>query len=263
MNKHSSVARWTREAVAMLRAAADPRVAEQAKSYFKPVERVAVLGVRTPKVREIEREIYRTVKPGWTITDAVRFCDTLIRSKHLEAKGVGVLLLSRYTRQLDRNLFDTVRRWLADGYCDNWASTDGLSTAVLAPLLRRYPELLEKLSGWTTSTNLWVRRAAAVALTPLARKGEHLDAAYRVADRLMIGPEDLIHKAVGWLLRECGKTDDRRLEAFLLERGADIPRTALRYAIERFPEPRRRRILEQTRPDSQSPAGKDSDRSKP
>jgi 3-methyladenine DNA glycosylase AlkD len=96
---------------------------------------------------------------------------------------------------------------------------------------------------------LWVRRAAAVSLTPLARRGENLDTAYSVATALLDSREDLMHKAVGWLLRECGKTDERKLEAFLLQKGPGVPRTALRYAIERFPPARRRRILEETRSD--------------
>jgi len=81
---------------------------------------------------------------------------------------------------------------------------------------------------------------------PLARHGKALDEAYRVAAALREDREDLIHKATGWLLREAGKTDPARLERFLLAQGPRLPRTALRYAIERFPAARRRRLLVQT-----------------
>jgi 3-methyladenine DNA glycosylase AlkD len=92
-----------------------------------------------------------------------------------------------------------------------------------------------------------LRRGAAVAFVPLARRGRELDAAYEVASRLFDDGEDLIHKATGWLLREAGTTDPRRLERFLRAEGPRIPRTALRYAIERFPPPKRKRLLAATR----------------
>jgi 3-methyladenine DNA glycosylase AlkD len=231
----------------MLREAADERVAAQARKYFKSYENVAFLGINTPRIREIEGEIYRAVKDSWTVDDAVRFCDALIRNRFLEAKGVGILLLSRFKKEFARSLFESARLWLAGGYCGNWATTDVLSGDIIAPLLAEYPDLLAELLTWTGSENLWVRRASAVSLVPLVRKGARLDEAYAVAELLFEHPEDLIHKAIGWLLRECGKTDAPRLEVFLVGHGSRIPRTALRYAIERFPEPHRKRILEQTR----------------
>jgi len=233
----------------MLRKAADERVAAQGRRYFRPHERVALLGVATPRLREIEKEIFAAVKPAWSVDTAVRFCATLIRSPLLEVKAVGVLLLSRYREGFDKSLFERARFWLASGYCGNWASTDILSGAIVAPLLARFPELLVELPRWAGSGSLWVRRASAVSLTPLARRGEQLDVAYAIATVLLRDPEDLMHKAVGWLLRECGKTDERRLEAYLISHGPQIPRTAVRYAIERFPADRRKRLLALTRPD--------------
>jgi 3-methyladenine DNA glycosylase AlkD len=74
-----------------------------------------------------------------------------------------------------------------------------------------------------------------------------LDLAYEVAAELHADREDLIQKAVGWMLREAGKTDSVRLERYLLANGSSIPRTTLRYAIERFAEAKRRSILVRTR----------------
>jgi 3-methyladenine DNA glycosylase AlkD len=94
---------------------------------------------------------------------------------------------------------------------------------------------------------MWLRRAAAVALTRPARHGLLLDEAYEVARSLLGDEEDLIHKATGWLLRDAGVTDKKRLRAFLLECGPAVPRTALRYAIEHFPKAERKRLLAATR----------------
>jgi 3-methyladenine DNA glycosylase AlkD len=122
-----------------------------------------------------------------------------------------------------------------------------VAPALVTPLLARHPSLLAQVTRWTTARSLWVRRAAAVSLVPLARRGEALPEAYGVAEALFTDRHDLIHKAVGWLLREAGKTDAARLEAFLRRHGPAIPRTTLRYAIERFPPARRRQLLSDTR----------------
>ena len=90
---------------------------------------------------------------------------------------------------------------------------------------------------------MWVRRAAAVSLIPSVRKGAALDVAYKVARALHADREDLIQKAVGWLLREAGKTDPARLERYLRQHGPSIPRTTVRYAIERMPDAKRKRLL--------------------
>jgi len=74
-----------------------------------------------------------------------------------------------------------------------------------------------------------------------------LDDAYAIAEALFKYPEDLIHKATGWMLREAGKPDPARLEGFLLKNGPKIPRTTLRYAIERFPPERQKTLLEKTK----------------
>lgn len=242
-----TAASMSRKAIEMLRSAADKRVAEGAYAYFKAYDRVAFLGVKAPAVREIEKQIFQAVKTSWSLPDALIFADSMIHNRYLESKAVGVLLLSRYERSYEETLLTIIHGWLADGHCSNWATTDLLSTTVLTDLLRRFPHLMCSLATWTGSESIWVRRGAAVSLILLARRGEHLDTAYTIAEALLDDGEDLMHKAVGWLLRECGKTDARRLEAFLRAQGTRIPRTALRYAIERFTPDLRKRLLEATR----------------
>src|SRR4030095_8216032 len=104
-----------------------------------------------------------------------------------------------------------------------------------------------KLKGWAGNKSLWVRRASAVPLTSSARHGEHLDDVYEIAEKLLTYPEDLIHKANGWLLREAGKADANRLEAFLIHHGPALPRPTLRYAIERFSPDKRKLLLAKTK----------------
>jgi 3-methyladenine DNA glycosylase AlkD len=114
-------------------------------------------------------------------------------------------------------------------------------------LLLAHPRLVKQMRTWSRDPNMWVRRASAVALIPSVRRGLALDTAYEVARRLHGDQEDLLHKAVGWMLREAGKTDPARLEAYLRTNGPIIPRTTVRYAIERFPIAKRKQLLNATR----------------
>jgi 3-methyladenine DNA glycosylase AlkD len=90
---------------------------------------------------------------------------------------------------------------------------------------------------------MWVRRASIVGLLKPMRIDRTIDQVYATARRLHPDPNDLIHKAVGWALREAGKIDPARLERYLRANVRAIPRTTFRYAIERFPERRRRQLL--------------------
>lgn len=229
------------------RKAADRRIAAQQRAYFKKWETVHYHGLKTPELRRIERALYQEVRKQWTYTDAVELCEQLMPDRYLESKGLALMLLFRYRRRFEPNLLRRAQRWLERGLCDNWAVTDHLATRIISTLIDTFEPLAAAVESWSRSPNLWVRRSSAVAFVKPAGKGCHLDRAYRIVAALQPDTEDLIHKACGWLLRECGKSDAKRLENYLLEHGPAIPRTTVRYAIERFPEAKRKRILEATR----------------
>jgi 3-methyladenine DNA glycosylase AlkD len=175
------------------------------------------------------------------------FADALIGNRYLEAKSVGIEVVARYRRDFTPRLLPAWKRWLAGNLSANWATTDAICGALIGPLMLKHPEVCVRLRAWARDRNMWVRRASIVGLIPLARRGGALDLLYDIARRLHGDPEDLIQKAVGWALREAGKTDMPRLERYLRANGAQIPRTTLRYAIERFPERKRRVLLAATR----------------
>ena len=234
-----------RAAVARLKAEADPERAVQSQRYFK--ETISSYGWPADDLRALAEELFGQVKTAWQLKDALDLCEILLPNAYIEAKSVATLILLRYRREFGRPLFSRVKTWLARDYCDNWASVDVLCPDALGPLLEKHADLLPKIRTWAVHPNRWVKRASAVSFVKLARRGKCLDAAYAIAGRLLPVDDDLIEKANGWLLREAGKTDMPRLERFLLQKGSRIPRTTLRYAIERFPEGRRRALMEKTR----------------
>jgi 3-methyladenine DNA glycosylase AlkD len=125
-------------------------------------------------------------------------------------------------------------------HIDSWGLVDCSAPGVVGAYLEDRSRLI--LAKLAKSKSLWERRIAIVATQWLIRRAEFGDT-LRIAERLLGDREDLIHKACGWMLREVGKRDQPRLEAFLRKHLDQLPRTTLRYAIERFPEPLRKAYL--------------------
>ena len=126
-------------------------------------------------------------------------------------------------------------------FINNWDLVDLSAHHIVGAWLReRSRAPLQKLAR---SNHLWERRISILATFHYIKRSEFGDA-LRIAAMLRDDDEDLIHKAVGWMLREIGKRDQRAEEAFLKKHYRRMPRTMLRYAIERFPEPRRKQYLD-------------------
>jgi 3-methyladenine DNA glycosylase AlkD len=230
-----------------LRGLATPAGAFDAARYFRGANDLGFHNIGTEKVRGLVRDLHMARRHQWSIDEAMEVADLLIVDRFLEVKLVAVEIVARYRTAFRPTLLREWKRWLADGHASNWATTDAICGCLVGPLLVRYPRLVADVDRWSRGRSLWVRRASAVSLIAPVRKGLALDTAYAVARRLHADGEDLIQKAVGWLLREAGKVDRVRLERYLLANGPAIPRTTLRYAIERFEPGARRRLLLATR----------------
>jgi len=174
----------------------------------------------------------------------------LLRAKFHEDRLFALLLL---VRQFERGDEADKRRILniylrRTRYINNWDLVDLSAPNIVGAWVAAHGScgLLEKL---VRSPLLWERRIAMVASFALIRQNRHAPT-LALARKLLRDPEDLLHKATGWMLREVGKRDKAALCAFLGRHAAAMPRTMLRYAIERFPEDERKRYLRVTGPDT-------------
>jgi len=156
---------------------------------------------------------------------------------------MALLLMEHRFKQASQDVDreEIVRAYLANTrWVNNWDLVDASAPSILGEwLLTRKRSVLGDL---VRSENLWERRIAIVSTLTLIRSGEFRDTLH-LTERLLGDPEDLMHKACGWMLREVGKKDQEVLTTFLAQHAPTMPRTILRYAIERFPQPERRRWL--------------------
>jgi 3-methyladenine DNA glycosylase AlkD len=223
---------------ARLREIAHPVVALHAQRFFKtgPGEYGAgdrFLGIRVPALRQAARASRDL---------AERDVLVLLRSRFHEERLLALLVLVEEFRRADvARQAEIYRLYVVNlDYVNNWDLVDSSAGQIVgAHLAGRSRRPLYRLAR---SPDLWRRRVAIMATFHFIRNGDFADT-LAIADRLLGDREDLIHKAVGWMLREVGNRDRATAERFLRTRHAKMPRTMLRYAIERFPAAQRRAYL--------------------
>jgi 3-methyladenine DNA glycosylase AlkD len=221
-----------------LREVADPEDAVFLQRFFKTGpgqygEGDHFLGIRVPITRKLAREF-----ADLPLGDV----EKLLHDRWHEARLLAlVLLVSQYARGGAAEKDRIFRLYLANtNRINNWDLVDMSAAGIVgAHLETRDRAPLDRLAR---SKSLWERRIAIVATYWFIRHGE-FDDTLRIAATLLGDSHDLIHKAVGWMLREVGKRDERVLETFLDEHASEMPRTALRYSIERMSPAKRTRYM--------------------
>jgi 3-methyladenine DNA glycosylase AlkD len=216
----------------------DPDLASFQQRFFKTGsgeygEGDVFLGIKVPVLRRIARE-YRSLP--------LQECERLLDSPYHEVRLVALVILVEVYRRTD----ELTRQSIHDLYLSRTDRVNGWDLVDTSAAWLVGQHLFDKnrsiLIRLARSPSLWERRIAIIATHYFIRKGDFSDT-FRISDLLMRDRHDLIHKAVGWMLREVGKRDLDAEREFLRDRYRRMPRTMLRYAIEKFPEDERKRYL--------------------
>lgn len=219
---------------------ADSRRAKGSAYYFKTGEGEyghgdVFIGITVPQSRALSKKYYKEL----TLSDIKKLLKSKIHEERLLALQILRLQFEKGSVK-DKELI--VKYYLQNTrYVNNWDLVDSSAHQILGVyLLDKKPDILYKLAR---SENIWERRIAIVSTYQYitTSKFEHT---FKISKILLSDEHNLIHKAVGWMLREAGKKDQKKLEAFLKKHYAKLPRTTLRYAIEKFDEPLRRVYIE-------------------
>ncbi len=231
---HEAYKRGDLEAVrAALARQADAAKATVFRGFFKDAEEDIFLGVPAPNIRVIAKEFGAL---------PLRGVQSLMKSGvHEERSLAHAILRRRFAQGNEREQEIIFKFYLKNrSAIRQWDGVDDSAPYIVgAYLLRREKSLLSELAR---SHRLWDRRISIVATWWFIRHGRTAPT-FRIARMLLGDSEDLIHKATGWMLREAGKRDLPALKRFLNQHHRTMPRTMLRYAIERFPEKERRKYL--------------------
>ena len=221
-----------------LKTLTDPQVAAHSQRFFKTGpgqygEGDQFIGIRVPALRRLARR-YEDLP--------IDQAESLLRSKIHEYRQIALfILVGRYRRGNAAERAEIYKRYLRNtAHINNWDLVDASAEHIVGAWLQNRSR--KPLIQLAASGSLWERRMAVLATFHFIKKGE-FEETLRIAKLLINDREDLIHKAVGWMLREVGKRSAATAGAFLRRHYRAMPRTMLRYAIEKLPEDQRQAFL--------------------
>ena len=220
-----------------LKANIDAEYQKTIQRFFK--EPVKVFGVRTPMVRKIAKKYFREVE-ALSKAETFALCEKLLQTGYGEEHGIAFIWAFNLKEQYTSADFVLFESWL-ERYVTNWGACDHLCCSVLGDFLHRFPQYMKKVQSWTRSDNRWVRRASAVILIYSIQRDTYIDDAFDIADRLLTDEDDMVQKGYGWMLKVVGNRYPKRVFDYVMAHKSVMPRTALRYAIEKLsPELKKR-----------------------
>ncbi len=222
-----------------LEASADEGVLESSKRFFK--EEVRLYGVKAAAVRGIAKKYFKHISDK-NKEEIFVLCEDLLRSDFGEEAFIAFEWTYYLRKDYEPVDFPMFERWIRD-YVNNWAKCDTFCNHSVGAFLEKYPGYIVELKSWARSKNRWQKRASAVSLILPARKGIFLDEALEIADILLMDEDDMVQKGYGWLLKESSKAHRDAVYEYVMRNKATMPRTALRYAIEKMPEEMRREAM--------------------
>jgi 3-methyladenine DNA glycosylase AlkD len=211
--------------------AIDEKTRNTYQRYFK--EGVVAYGVKTSLVSKIAAKYYAQVKLSGK-KEIFRLCEELWKSNYNEEAYIACEWSYRVRSLYEPDDFYIFENWLKK-YINNWAKCDTFCNHTVGALVDKYPQFLKNLKEWTKSSNRWLRRAAAVTLIIPAKQGKFLKDILEIADALLTDGDDLVQKGYGWLLKDASKKHIDEVFSYIMKNKKMMPRTALRYAIERMP----------------------------
>lgn len=196
-------------------------------------DRVTHYGVKTPIVRKISTKYYSQIKAK-PKEEIFKICEDLLKSRCSEEKTIAFDWAFRLRKCYEESDFNIFELWLKK-YVTGWGSCDDLCTHAFGAFIYQFPEFIPKVKEWARSKNQWLKRASAVVLIYSLRRKQLLGSSFEIADMLLLDKEDLVQKGYGWMLKEASNLYPQEVFQYVMKHRAEMPRTSLRYAIEKMP----------------------------
>ena len=218
---------------------ADENTKASGERFFR--EEIQLYGVKTAMVTRIGNQAFKQIKE-LSKQEVFELCEELWKSGLMEESFIACNWAYALRKQYTPEDFEVFERWV-NNYVSNWAACDSLCNHSIGAFLIQYPEYAEKMKEWSRSPNRWVKRASAVSFIIPARKGQFKRVIFEIADSLLLDPDDMVQKGYGWLLKSLAEAYEDEVFQYVLDHIPTMPRTALRYAIEKMPEAKKREAM--------------------
>jgi 3-methyladenine DNA glycosylase AlkD len=209
----------------------DEKTQQSGPKFFK--EEVKLYGVKTAVVRAIGKKYFAEIKEKGK-EEIFDLCEELWRSGYMEESFIACNWSYAVHKRYEATDLEIFSSWL-EKYVSNWASCDTLCNHTIGTYLMMYPDKVSELKEWARSVNRWVRRGSAVTLIVPARKGKFLSDIFEIAEILLLDKDDLVQKGYGWMLKAASEAHQEAVFQFVMKHKDVMPRTSLRYAIEKMP----------------------------
>jgi 3-methyladenine DNA glycosylase AlkD len=214
-----------------LRANADEKSIANYQRYFK--ETVKFYGLSMSAANKIAVKYWKEIKT-LSKPEIFALCEDLFKSDYSEEAAVASDWAPRLTDQFEPADLALFKRWI-DSYLNDWAKVDGFCNHTIGNFVQKYPASIGEIVSWAASSNRWLKRASAVSLIIPAKKGLFINEIFTISDRLLTDNDDMVQKGYGWMLKEASNLHQDDFYHYVLKHRHDMPRTALRYAIEKMP----------------------------
>jgi len=215
-----------------LRQNSDESIQKSSLNFFK--EKIKVYGIKNATVSKIGKDYYNDIKEK-NKTEILDLCEELWQSGYMEESFIACNWSYAVRNNYKPEDFSIFERWV-NNYVSNWASCDTLCNHTIGTFVEKYPEYLSDLKKWAQSKNRWTRRASAVTLIIPARQGLFINDIFDIANILLLDKDDLVQKGYGWMLKAASQANLQVVFDYVMKNKPKMPRTALRYAIEKMPK---------------------------
>jgi 3-methyladenine DNA glycosylase AlkD len=215
-----------------LKSNSDDSLIAGSQYFFK--EPIKCYGIKSTTLTRISREYYNKVN-SLPKTEIFGLCGQLWQSGYIEESFLACNWSYNIHKMYEEDDFELFADWI-NKYVTNWATCDTFCNHTVGKFIEMYPDYISRLKEFTKSKNRWMRRAAAVSLIVPARKGMFLNDIFEIADLLIYDKDDLVQKGYGWALKVSSQTHQKAVFEYVVSKKAIMPRTALRYAIEKMPK---------------------------
>lgn len=218
---------------------ADDKTRESGQRFFK--EQVKIYGLKTAAVSKIAKESFKEIKNENKVK-IFSLCEELWQSGYMEETFIACHWSYAIRKQYEEKDFLVFEKWVSQ-YINNWASCDTFCNHTIGEFVTIFPKYISQLKKWTKSKNRWVKRASAVSLIIPARNGKFLKDIFEIADSLLLDTDDMVQKGYGWMLKAASEAHQQEVFAYVTKNKAIMPRTSLRYAIEKMPQDLRKQAM--------------------